>query len=424
MKRSLEVLQPTSILTNMINMSASNWLSFADALALLGVRPQTLYANISRKRIRARPDPHDPRRSQYHGGDVRRLAARRSGRPSHERIAAESVSWGTPVLPSAISTVVRGRLWYRGMDAIELAGRANLEDVAALLWQTRPIRVGGDPRRKSRRSTSQDALEAACTRLAARAVRDRPIHDRVLSSLQEDALDLFADLSDVMVGAIEQASAKRGRSIRGRQPVCPSMMHMHERLAGAWRRPEAVDIIRRALVLLADHELNASTFAARVAASTGAALSACVLAGFATLSGPRHGTAGIALRKLVEAAARGGAEDAIRDSLAHGRVIPAFGHPLYLDGDVRAFALLERMHVPRAFEDLPINAERLIGERPNVDFALSALAASTGLPREAPFVLFALSRSVGWIAHALEQSQSPGLIRPRARYVGPPVSAA
>jgi len=422
---SLVRLQLTSSLIIMINMSPSIWLSSADALVLLRVRPQTLYANVSRKRIRARPDPDDPRRSLYHAGDIRRLAAHKRGRPSNDRVAVESVAWGNPVLASSISTIARGRLWYRGVDAVQLAEHGSLEEVAGLLWQSRPIRVSPKARGKVTRAPFS-ALEAAYNLLASRAGRDPPMYERAISLLQAEAADLFSALSDAMIGTIERASSvSRNRPASRRVPYQPvASVRLHERLAAAWRRPKAADAIRCALVLLADHELNASTFATRVAASTGAALSASMLAGFATLSGPLHGTAAIALQGLVEAAKRDGAANAILAFLNGGRSIPAFGHPLYPDGDIRAFTLLKRSSVPSVFEDLRSNAERLIGELPNVDFALAALAASMRLPRDAPFILFASARSVGWIAHALEQSQNPGLIRPRARYVGPPIATA
>lgn len=409
---------------NMINMGLSTWLRSGEALALLGVRPQTLYANVSRKRIRAKPDPGDPRRSLYHAGDVRRLVARGRGRPSRERVTAESVSWGAPVLASGISTVAHGRLWYRGTDAVQLAERESLEGVAGLLWQSAPIPVPSRACRSPRPNDVLATLQAAYGLLASRAGQDMPMYGRSLPLLRAEATELFVKLSDAMIAAIEQATTMRqsrsSRDLPRRKQVAG---HVHDRLACAWGRPEAADLIRRALVLLADHELNASTFATRVAASTGAALSASVLAGFATLSGPRHGTAALALRGLVDMARRAGAEDAIKRSLECGHPIPAFGHPLYPDGDIRAVALLKRFKLPPVLEDLRIHAEHLVGELPNVDFALAALTSSARLPRDAPFVLFALARSVGWIAHALEQSQNVNLIRPRARYVGPPVAA-
>jgi len=411
-------------LINIVNMSRRTWLSSREALALLDVRPQTLYANVSRKRIRVKPDPDDPRRSLYHVGDVQRLATRGRGRPNNERVAAESIAWGSPILASGISTVAHGRLWYRGEDAVHLAERESLETVAALLWQSAPIPFCANTCRRVRRADALTPLDAAYDLLASRAARDPPMYGRALSLLQAEAAELFTDLSDALIAAIERkTSARRKRPGKQRAQREPATAQLHVRLACAWRRPGAADLIRRALVLLADHELNASTFAARVAASTGAPLSACTLAAFATLSGPLHGAAALAILGLVDAANRAGAESAIADSQARGHPIPAFGHPLYPDGDVRALALLRSLNPPPVFKDLWANAERLIGEPPNVDFALAALAVTARLPTDAPFVLFALARSVGWIAHALEQSQSAGLIRPRARYVGPPIPA-
>jgi citrate synthase len=194
---------------------------------------------------------------------------------------------------------------------------------------------------------------------------------------------------------------------------------VHTHLAKAWRKPQAQDILRRTLVLLADHELNASTFAVRVAASTGASLSACLLAGLATLTGPLHGGAARALSSLLDAARQVGANEAVREWLHRGEPLPAFGHPLYPEGDPRAIALMRQFKLSGMFLAVRMAAEDLTGEPPNVDFALAALADAHALPRQAPFVIFALSRSVGWIAHALEQIAAGQLIRPRARYVGP-----
>jgi len=194
---------------------------------------------------------------------------------------------------------------------------------------------------------------------------------------------------------------------------------VHTHLAKAWRKPQAQDILRRTLVLLADHELNASTFAVRVAASTGASLSACLLAGLATLTGPLHGGAARAPSSLLDAARQVGANEAVREWLHRGEPLPAFGHPLYPEGDPRAIALMRQFKLSGMFLAVRMAAEDLTGEPPNVDFALTALADAHALPRQAPFVIFALSRSVGWIAHALEQIAAGQLIRPRARYVGP-----
>jgi citrate synthase len=223
--------------------------------------------------------------------------------------------------------------------------------------------------------------------------------------LQREAAELVGSLASAMIGATE--------------PI--HVAALHERLACAWQRPQAVDAIRRALVLLADHELNASTFAARVTVSTGASLAAALLAGLAALTGPLHGGASVGAAALARLSAEIGAEQAVRAYLAEGRPLPSFGHRLYPDGDCRAAALMAQFELPRPFEELQEATERLVGEKPNIDFALAAMTAAYDLPRDAPMVVFALARSVGWIAHALEQLATGTLIRPRAQYVGPPV---
>jgi citrate synthase len=384
-----------------INMkTAVKWLTAEQALKFLGVRSQTLYANVSRGRIRAKPDPADPRRSLYNGNDVARLAERRPGRRSAERVATQAIGWGDPVLASAISTVANGRLWYRGRDALELAETATLEQIAGLLWQTSDIRVHAD-RAATRVAHGGTPIGRLLSAVSERAATDVPSRGRSPAVLISEAETLFAML----------VAASLGRAHLD--------LPVHARLAKAWRKPQAQDLLRRALVLLADHELNASTFAVRVAASTGASLSACLLAGLATLTGPLHGGAARALQSLLDRARRVGANEAVREWLARGEPLPAFGHPLYPEGDPRAIALMRHVKLSGMFLAVRMAVEDLIGEPPNVDFALAAVTDAYALPRQAPFVVFALSRSVGWIAHALEQIATGQLIRPRARYIGP-----
>ena len=110
-----------------------SWITAQEALALLQVQPQTLYANVSRGKIRAKPDGKDPRRSRYLRDDVLRLCKSTPGRRKAEAVASGAIGWGEPVLPSAISTVSNARLLYRGQDAVALSARVGLEDVAALL---------------------------------------------------------------------------------------------------------------------------------------------------------------------------------------------------------------------------------------------------------------------------------------------------
>jgi citrate synthase len=386
-----------------INMTtAMKWFTAEQALKFLGVRPQTLYANVSRGRIRAKPDPADSRRSLYNGTDVARLAERRGGRRPAETVATQAIGWGDPVLASGISTVANGRLWYRGRDAVELAESAALEEVAGLLWQTSAARTHAGPAMVKSAHTGTP-IGRLLSAVSERAALDPPSRGRSPAVLKSEAETLFETLVVASLGT-----------------VTPGLdLPVHTRLAKTWHKPQAQDILRRTLVLLADHELNASTFAVRVAASTGASLSACLLAGLATLTGPLHGGAARALQSLLDAARQVGANEAVREWLHRGEPLPAFGHPLYPGGDPRAIALMRHVKLSGMFLAVRMAAEDLTGEPPNVDFALAALADAHALPRQAPFVIFALSRSVGWIAHALEQISAGHLIRPRARYVGP-----
>ena len=372
------------------------WLTANEALARLGSKPQTLYANVSRGRIAAKPDPEDSRRSLYSAEDVDRLAKRARGRRSAETVAAETVKWGEPVFPSALSTIVAGRLYYRGKDAVELSRSGRLENVATLLW-------GGDWHDTSPAAQAVEAgcIPAALTALALRAGRDAPSYGRSEQVLRPEAGSILMTVAGALTG--------------------PQTGSLHSRLAGLWQRPEVKDHLRRALVLLADHEFNASTFAARVAVSTGSSLAAGTLAGLAALTGPLHGDASIGLFALVERVRAIGAGQAVREWLGQGRTVPAFGHRLYPAGDIRAIELLGRFELPQEYRDLKDAVEEHAGERPNVDFALAALTEIHHLPREAPITIFALARTVGWLAHLLEQVASGQLIRPRARYVGPPV---
>lgn len=382
------------------------WITAAQALAALGVQPQTLYANVSRGRIRAKPDPRDARRSLYNNHDVKRLAGRRAGRRTVAAVAAEAIGWGEPVLLSSISTVAQGRLWYRGRDAVALASAATLEEIAALLWEAGDIRFGRAAKADDDTHESRCApLQAALLSLSRRVATDPPSRGRSRTVLVVEAAHLVGEMCCVMAGR-----------------KAPFSKPLHSRMAAAWGVPQAEDSLRRALVLLADHELNASTFAARVSGSTGAPLSACLIAGLSTLAGPRHGGASMELRMLADAARQAGARKAVRAWLSRGHPLPAFGHPLYADGDPRAIALLTQFQPRPVFAELRSVAESVTGEPPNVDFAIAAMADAYDLPADAAFTIFALARSVGWIAHILEQSAAGTLIRPRARYVGPPLS--
>lgn len=376
----------------------SEWLTREEALTRLNVRPQTLYAYVSRGRIGMRPDRTDPRRSQYRADDIAALATRRARGRSPQAIAESAIAWGEPAITTGISTVLHGRLVYRGKDAATFAATATLEETAGLLWASGAL-VSFASLTPS--AVRESGTQTAFARLSALAAAGRPSLGRRPAMLQQDG----ANATSVLATSLGASP--------GAEPV-------HERLARGWSVDAAgADLIRRALVLLADHELNASTFAARVAASTGAPIAACLLAGLATLVGPRHGGAGAAAIALVEDAERLGSDEAVARWLAHDRPLPGFGHQLYPEGDPRAEALLPHVRVDDALLRLRGSVLAATGLHPNVDFALAALTRSLHLPVDAPFRLFALGRSVGWTAHALEQVTSNRPIRPRARYDGP-----
>lgn len=385
------------------------WISTAEALAALNVRAQTLYANVSRGKIRAKPDPADSRRSLYHREDVLRMARRSNGRRKVETVAAQAIEWGDPLLSSAISTVVDGQLWYRGRNAIELAKTASFEEIACLLWESEamPIATAAGSVPRDLPPIFNDPLQAGLMALARRSATDLPSHGRSVAVLRKEAASVLATLADAIFG---------DSALEGECTVIGSTIS--ERAAAAWRCGSASDCIRRALVLLADHELNTSTFATRVTISTGASLSAGVLAGLTTLTGPLHGGASESVGALIECAQKEGAQAALRKWLALGRAFAGFGHPLYPDGDPRATALLDVLEVPALHRQLASLIEDATGERPNVDFALAVLTSTLGLPSRTSLALFALGRCAGWLAHALEQVETGRLIRPRARYIG------
>jgi citrate synthase len=186
------------------------------------------------------------------------------------------------------------------------------------------------------------------------------------------------------------------------------------------------------LVLCADHELNASSFAARVAASTGADLEACVLAALATFSGPRHGAESMRVQALVAEAERPArARSTLLARVRRGETLPGFGHRLYPAGDPRGTALLElASRHPRptpqlaTLQALVAEAARLGLGAPTLDVGLLAVAHALRLPPWSGQVLFCVGRSAGWIAHVAEQRRSGELLRPRARYVGPRAAGA
>lgn len=394
--------------------SAELYLSAREAAAELAVSPATLYAYVSRGLIRSEPSP-DSRSHRYRAEDIRGLKERRAPSAVEPR-GFRSFDPDLPVMDSAITTITEEGAIYRGVNCVDLSEKDTLEHTATLLWDV----TGVDPFATNNCPHVSDEMQA----IGVAARRAAPI-DRAIAVL---ALATSAD-----PGAFTRAP--EGRAMVGARILRllvatmlnaePSGELLHQQVAKVWAldNKHAPDLIRRALVLLADHELNASTFTVRCAASTGLNLYDSVIAGLAALKGPMHGGAGVLASRLVKTLIDQDAEPVIRERVALGERFAGFGHGVYKRGDPRAMSLLNaltRAGAARKFtKEVPERIAEATGEFVNIDYALAVLAHSLRLAPGSELTLFAMARAVGWIAHASEQLQYGRLIRPRARYVGP-----
>lgn len=395
---------------------ATEWLSSKEAARRLGVSAATLYAYVSRGLLRSEANVGQ-RERRYRADDVSRLKRRREVGRKAESIAANALDFGTPVLESSLTLIENGHLFYRGHDATRLARSASLEQVAQLLWDCddRPFAARNLPpmsaalRGAWAAAASLPPVDSCLVLLPAAARWDHPswIEDRPAM------LETGARILRLLAAAVTS------------QPL--SDRPVHEQLAAAWNvPPEQAPLIRAALVLSADHEFNASAFAARVVASTGANLYGSTMAGLVAVNGPRHGGLTRRVARMMRDLEGVSDLDAALASMAQDGRYSGFGHPLYPDGDIRATALLAMLReIMPASPELAIAervaaaAERLADARPNVDFATVTVERVLRLPRDSALAMFLLGRTVGWIAHALEQAANGTLIRPRARYTGP-----
>jgi citrate synthase len=390
------------------------YLSAREASAELAISPATLYAYVSRGLIRSEPSP-DSRSHRYRAEDVRGLKERRA--PSAEPRGFKSFDPDLPVMDSAIATITEDGPIYRGVNCVDLAEKDTLEHAATLLWDV----TGVDPFSRDNCPFVSDEMRA----VAEAARRAAPI-DRTVAVL---ALAASAD-PRAFTRAADGRAMVGGRILR---LVIATMLNgtssaqpLHLQIAKAWapNNSHAADLIRRALVLLAEHELNASAFTVRCAASTGLNLYDAIIAGLVALKGPKHGGAGVLAAQFVRTLIDRDVAPVIRERVALGERFAGFGHGVYKHGDPRARALLEALARAGAAEkltrEIPERIAEATGEFVNIDYALAVLVHTLGLPPGNELVLFAMARTVGWIAHASEQLQYGRLIRPRARYIGPP----
>jgi citrate synthase len=391
-------------------------LSAAEAASTLGVKPATLYAYVSRGLLKAQRRA-GARGSWFDPGDVDRLASRgRAHAPPGREVRIES----------AVTAIEGGRYFYRGRDPLVLARTARFEQVAELLWtgalppdpvwtpSPAAIKVG----RAVQRLLRPDTLPFDRIRIVT----------AVLSAADPFRHDLRPHAVAAAIGGLlptlVESLARRSGGPSGERPRFAA--RLWSRLATRAPTAAELDVLDAALVLLADHELAASTFAVRIAAALRADPYGVLSAGFGVLGGAWHGAVSAAAEALLlEIDAAGSVASVIDRHLRRGEKLPGIGHPLYPDGDPRGRALLE--HVSAIARDRKrmrqvdtfLTVARARGlPPPNVDLGIAAMTHVLGFPLGTGELIFALARIAGWTAHAIEEYEHPSALRPRAVYVG------
>lgn len=371
------------------------WIGRGEALARLGVKPQTLYAYVSRGRISARPDPENPRRSLYAVSDLDRLTG---AAPVVEETVVPfegGAARGEAVIHSGLTAVIEGRPYYRGADVVQLSETATLEDAARRLWRATENPFAGLKPRIS-------AVTGGMTRarlfaaLARRAEEEPAAVGRAPEALRAEAAAALNEVIDAIAGPGPR-------------------LHFHQRLARGWKIAERdAPLIRRALVLAADHRLDAAVIATRSAADGGAAVAGAALAGLAAASGGAAMSLSAVSAWIV--GARRDPAGAARRGMAENGGLPGFDAE---DSDPRAAALLEAVDLPADLAAVVREGEAATGNAPGFDLALALLAWRLDLPREGACDLYLIARLAGLLGHALDQRIDGSPIRARLRYVGP-----
>jgi citrate synthase len=403
-------------------MSQSRYLTAREAAKQLGVSLPTLYAYVSRGLIRSEVGGDVRRQRRYYAEDVQRLRDRKEQRRDPARATAQALHWGTPLLESALTFINDGKLYYRGYDAVALASQHTVEQTAGLLWLGNlqaQVAAFNEPLTKSARIKLEKLISQ---------VRQYPMIEAFQMALLMASSDDPAAY-DLRPGTVAQTGGRILRLLTAVATGQTSDGGIAEILAQSWmpgQQTKAAKLLNAALILVADHELNISAFTARCAASAGATPYMVAVAGLSALQGVKHGGSVSRVEALLnEIRVPDRAGPLLSKRLKHGDNLPGFGHQLYPEGDPRARALLQWMQetMPRSSALSLSNAviqeaRTLIGEAPNSDFALAVLARLLNLREGYGVGIFALGRTIGWLAHAIEQYQSNRLIRPRARYVG------
>ena len=384
----------------------------AEAADFLDVKRETLYAYVSRGWLESVPHPQSHRARLYRTSDLRRLRARAEARTGEGAVAATALQWGAPVLETSICEIRDEGPAYRGEPLSTLLSRT-YEQVAGLLVGD-PLMMESVPGQRARLFGRHEPLGVIRHAILETELRDEERHIPT------------AEVERRIAGRIFGAMVSAFGIARGQEwpdPDASIAARTTHGLGGDATDEHAVRVVELALIVSAEHELNVSAFAARVAASTGANLYACVSAALAAFSGARHGSAGVRVRRLLRECASRDPAEVLRERLRAGEAVPGFGHPLYADGDPRFGMLWDPVRALDPDATAPVaglvDAAAELGlEPPNLDVGLVAVSMAANLIEGAASGLFAVGRTAGWLAHAREQRRTPGLLRPRAKYVG------
>ncbi len=385
-----------------------------EAVARLGVKPATLYAYVSRGLIRRRRARDG--RSRFSLADVEHLRQRGRAAVSPTSMAVRSVL--TSVEPSTIR--------FRGRDVLEMVDTTTFEQAALWLWTGRQLTPEmpweSDHAALATGHAVQAALPVATlpmdrfrVTVPAIAPTDPLRYDTSQEAVEMSGRRLIAALVDSLPLVGEEST--HDRSIAGR---------LWPRLASTPPSPLFLQLLDAALILLIDHELSLSTLSARLTASLFADPYSVVSVGLSALGGPYHAVASLPAEDLLaEVSLPQRAAWTIGERLRRGDRLPGFGHRSHRAGDPRARVLLQRLReaAPEApgmqvvEEILRTTAGRGLPQ-PNVDFALAALARTTGMVRGSSEAIFALARVAGWIGHALEVYTGGAESSPSFLYLG------
>jgi citrate synthase len=403
----------------------TDWIGAAEAARRLGIKQASLYAYVSRGLLSRRRDEHG-RASMFDPAEVEQLA-----RKSRPRRSSGPVKLA---IETAVTEITDGTLRYRGYEATSLAGQRSFEDVAVLLWSgslPEPAASDGD----GTWLASPEALAAGRAAQAALPTATLPLERLqviVPALAATDPFRLHLDPNAVMVagrsliaGMVDAFPQASGEPTSQAQPGSIAA-RLAVRLCTGAVSPGLARILDSALVLIADHDLAGSTLAARVAASMRADPYAVVATGLGAMGGALHGGAALGAEDiLASASSPADASRLVKDVLRRGDRLPGFGHFVYEERDPRASLLLDLLggYAP-ASPELAV-ALAVVDEmrgrglpEPNVEFALAVLARVAGLTRGSGEAIFAIGRSAGWLAHAMEEYERHSPIRPRGVYTG------